>query len=790
MVSALGKKLRRDLFHLKGQAVAISLIVACGVASWVTVLIAYKGLAGTRDAYYREYRMADLFAPVKKAPLAVLDRLARVEGVRRVRGRIAFDVTIDLDSVPEPCRGRVLSLPDAREAVVNDVHLVSGAWFTGDGYRQALVGDRFAREHGIRPGDRLRVVMNNRKEALTVVGTALTPEYVYMLRGRGDILPDPRHFTVLWLSTSFAEAVYDHEDAANDFVALLERDAVRQDVIDEFDRILERYGAWGAYEQKDQLSNRFLSDEIAGLKGTATLVPTVFLFVAAFVLHMLLTRLVRTQRTEIAVFRAFGYRTRAISAHYLRLALAVTLGGAVAGAGMGLWFARVVLENYARFYQFPVLEFSADPLVLGSGIGISLLFALLGAARAARAAARLMPAEGLEPEAPGVFHRSLLERWRPVWRRLGFTWRMVFRSLSRAKFRAGVTVAGVALSGSIILLARFSFDSLTEMIDHTLTSVDREDAKIVLNAERGSAALSEIRALPGVRAAEPELIVPARLVAGHRQRRLAIFGLPEDGTLRAFARLDGTPVPRPSRGVVLTEKLAEILRVEPGDEIEVRVLDGRRPVFSVEVESVLDEYLGAYALADRLRLCRLIGEEDALDSARVLVSPEARQEFTSALKDLPAVESVIFKGQTRAVFTDTLMASMGIMTFVLGAFAGTIAFGVIYNASRISLAERERSLATLRVLGFTRREVGAVLRSENLLLAVLAIPPGIGLGMLFSCALAGVYDNDLYRFPIQFRPEALALTAAAILLFTIVANLAIGRRIRRLDLVEVLKSRE
>ncbi|MCU0725268.1 MAG: FtsX-like permease family protein [Planctomycetes bacterium] len=789
-MSTLGKKLRRDLGKLRGQAVAIGLIVACGVAAWVCVLHAYRGLQGTRDAYYREYRMADLFAHVKKAPLSVVPKLSAIPGVRRVRARIAFDVTIDLPDVPEPCRARVLSLPDVRQTVVNDVHLVSGSWFNGDGHREVILGDRFAREHRLKPGDRLRVVMNNRKEALTIVATALAPEYVYMLRGKGDILPDPKHFTVVWFSTTFAESVFDFEDAANDFAALLDRTAILDRAIEEFDLALDRYGAYGAYGLKDQLSNRFLSDEIESLKGTATLVPTVFLGVAAFVLHMLLSRLVRTQRTEIAVFRAFGYPTSAIARHYVSFALVIVSAGAAAGTGIGLWFAKVVLADYARFYQFPMLVFRADPVVIASGVGVSLLFAVLGALSAALRAARLAPAEGLQPEPPGIFHRTALERWRPFWRRIGFTWRMVFRSVWRSRRRAAVTVFGVALSGSIILLARFSFDSLTEMIDHSLREVNREHVRVTFNSERGVGALHELSALPGVRAAEPELAVPVSLRAGHRERRLAILGLDPTGELRTLRRLDGTRVPRPSRGLVLTQKLAELLGVGRGDVVEVKVLDGRRPVFPAEIESVVDEYLGALAFADRHWLGRRIGEEDALNGARLSVDGAARAELTAKLKNLPAVESVIFKDQTRAVFHETLMSSMGIMTFVLGSFAGTIAFGVIYNASRIALSEKERSLATLRVLGFTRREVGAVVRSENLLLALLAIPLGIGLGIVFSIALARVYDNDLYRFPVYFRPAALLLTAAAVLVFTFVANLAVGRRLKRLDLVEVLKSRE
>ena len=381
MVRALEKKLYRNLLSMKGQAIAIALIVACGVSSWITVLTAYRSLIGTRDAYYAEYRMADLFAPVKKAPRSVAARLEEIPGVRRARPRIVFEVLIDIEEVVQPCQGRTLTLPDRRDKVINDVHLTSGSWFSGDGTKEVIVGDRFAKVHGLTPGD---VVMNNKKESLRITATALSPEYVYMIRGAGEFIPDPVHFTVLWLSESFAESAFDFTDSANEFVVSLDQDAPIDRVIEDFDRELDRYGAVGAFGVEDQISNRYLSDEIKGLKGTATIMPTIFLGVAAFVLHMLLGRLVRTQRTQIAVFRAFGYGTGDIVLHYLKLSMLIGAVGAVLGVAAGVYFAKATLQAYQQFYQFPVLRFRVDALVLFSGLLVSLGFAALGAVSAAR----------------------------------------------------------------------------------------------------------------------------------------------------------------------------------------------------------------------------------------------------------------------------------------------------------------------------------------------------------------------------------------------------------------------
>jgi putative ABC transport system permease protein len=449
-----------------------------------------------------------------------------------------------------------------------------------------------------------------------------------------------------------------------------------------------------------------------------------------------------------------------------------------------------VLETYQHFYQFPVLRFRADPLVVFSGVFVCLGFALLGAGSAARRAARLEPAEGLRPEAPGVYKRTLLERWPALFGLLGPIWRMVTRHVVRAKLRSTLTVSGVALAASIVFLALFSSDSMDALVDYQAQVVDLHDARVNLNSERGLAAVYEIRRVPGVTRAEPELIVPVRLVNEWRSKRIAVIGLGPDGELRGLVDRKRGPVPKPRTGLLLTKKLADTLDVAKGDTLELRVLVGKKQVLTVPVDGTVDEYLGASAYADLNVLSRWVDEEAAVNTVRLLVDDARAEELYEELKAVPAVESVRSKAQVVQNFRETLARSMGIMTTVITVFAGIIAFGVIYNSSRIALAERERTLASLRVLGFTEGEVSSIIVRENMVLSALGIVPGLGLGILFSLWLARTYDTELYRFPVIFREQSMLLTAFAILVFAVLANWAVRRRVRKLDIVEALKSRE
>jgi putative ABC transport system permease protein len=253
---SLDRKLLRNLGTMRLQIVAIVLIIACGVASFVTLLTSYRGLQQSRDAYYARYRMADLWAPVKRVPRSRLADLEQIPGVRRVQGRISAEVILDMPRLAQPASGRMISVPARREPILNDLHLVRGRWFTGDGIREVLVDQRFAEAHGLDVGDSISAVMNNRKEALAIAGIALCPEFVYLIGGAAQLLPDAERFTVLWISEPFAEAVFDYEDACNDIVASLERDASREEIVERFDLALDRYGAFGAARVRPPWSPR------------------------------------------------------------------------------------------------------------------------------------------------------------------------------------------------------------------------------------------------------------------------------------------------------------------------------------------------------------------------------------------------------------------------------------------------------------------------------------------------------------------------------------------------------
>ncbi len=786
-MSPLHRKLLRDLRHLRGQVVAIALVVTCGISMFVALRSMHRYLLGTQAEYYERYRFADLFAQLERAPLAVAAEIAALPGVAAVEPRVVADVLLDVPGLAEPATGRLVSVPRHRRPRLNDLHLRRGRWLAGPD--EVLASEAFARANRLAIGDSVGAVIHGRWRRLRIVGLALSPEYVYEIRGSGDVFPDNRRFGVLWTAGEDLAAAFDLEGAFNDVALALAPGASEPATIARLDRLLAGYGGLGAYGRQDHVSHRFVSDEIAETRVTSVVIPAIFLAVTAFLLHTVMSRLVATQRDQIAVLKAFGYRGGAVALHYLELAAAPVLLGSAAGSALGLWLAVELAQLYARFYQFPVLRFVPEPQIVALAVGISGGAALLGAWGAARRAAALPPAEAMRPEAPARYRLGGLERLAPG-RFLSPETRILVRNLERRPWKAALAVVGVALAAAMVVLGWYAFDALERMKDLQFRAVQREDLTVVLREPSSGAARQALAALPGVRRVEPFRSVPARLRHGHRSYRTALQGLPAGGTLRRIVDRDGRRHPLPAAGVLLTTRLAERLAVRPGDRLSVEVLEGARPVREARVAGVVDEMIGMSAYLELGALNRLLREGETMSGAYLAVDPPARERLYARLKRLPAVTGVGVRETALRGFETTIEGSFWISLGTVIAFACVIAFGVVYNGARISLSERGRELASLRVLGFSRREVAAMLLGEQGLLTVLALPLGAALGFGICALLALRFESDLFRLPLVVSARTYFLSFLTVAASALLSGLAVRRRLDRLDLVAVLKTRE
>lgn len=788
-MSPLNRMLLRDLWKMRGQVLAILLVVACAVASYVSMHSTYRSLLLSRDDYYSSYRFADIFARFKRAPERLVDQIRRIPGVAAVQTRIVVDVNLDVPGLREPATGRLVSIPDRRGAMLNDLCLRQGRYPEAGHSEEIIAGEAFATANRLRPGDRIGAVINGRWRELRIVGIALSPEYVYEVRGGGNLFPDNKRFGVLWMGRDSLAPVYSMEGAFNDLALTLSRGASEAGVIAAVDRLLAPYGCIGAHGRDEQLSCRFLSDEISQNRISATYVPAIFLAIVAFLLHMVLSRLATMQRNQIGLLKAFGYSSAAVGRHYLKLACCAVSGGALAGIAAGWYLGLRLTGLYRDFYRFPLLRYETGADLVAVALGITFAAALAGAWGATRQAMALPPAEAMRPELPAAFRRGLFERSGLAGISSTIV-RMIVRNIERRSSRACLSMIGIACAVAILVIGQFFYDSIDRMIRIQFETLQREDVNITFTDPRSSNARQEVSGLPAVLRSEAYRAVPVRLKSGHRAKRLQIIGLDQDSRLRQLVDRELRPVRLPPEGLVLSRSLAEILSVTSGDMLTVEVMEGSRPVRRLPVTALVDELIGLSAYMDRAALNRLLEEGGTISGAFLTVDPAAATQLYERLKRTPAVSGVAVREAMLASVRVLIAQSLAISTSFLLVFSCVIAAGMVYNGVRINLSERSHELASLRVLGFTNREVSRVLLGEQALLTCAAIPFGWGLGYALSAFLAGRMSTELYRMPLVISTGSYAFSFLVVALAVILSGLLVYGRIRRLDLIAVLKTRE
>ncbi|MEQ8993025.1 MAG: ABC transporter permease [Pseudomonadales bacterium] len=788
VIAPLDRKLLRDLWRVRGQALAISLIVASGVAVLVMSMTAMQALDDSSRAYYDRARFADVFAWVKRAPRRLLADIAAIDGVQMVEARIAQFALLDMPGLREPVTGRLVSIPDAAEPALNRVQLRSGRLPDPLRRDEVVVSEPFAEAHRLRPGSRFGALLNGRQRSLTVVGVGLSPEFVYAI-GPGALMPDPEHFGVIWVREAVLAAAFGLDGAFNDVLLLLYPGVPAVDVLTDLDAILAPYGGIGGYDRSEQISHWFLANEIAQLQTLARILPAVFLLVAAYLTNMVLARLVYLERAEIGLLKAFGYGNGAVVWHYAKMVVVLSLIGLLLGWVIGQWLGHWMTAMYAEYFRIPELTFRLQPWVFALSAAVSVGASLIGVVSAARYAGALPPAEAMRPPQPPMFRHRLAagRRWLAG---LDQPTRIIVRQLLRRPGRSLLTSLGLGAGVGLLVVSLQWFDALDHMIEQYFERQQRQDMTLVFADPKPASVLRDVARLPGVLAVEPARSAAARFTVGHRSHREALVGLPAAARLTHLNDAAGRPVMVPPHGMLLTDMLAGKLGVVAGDRVQVQLLEGRRQRIELPVSGIFESPIGMAAYVDLDAFNRALLEPGLANMLQLVVDRAEEAVLYAALQGLAPIAGVTLKRAATDKFEETIGETMLVMVFFYLAFAGTMAFGMVYNNLRIALSERGRELATLRVLGFRPGEVSYMLFGEAGMLMVLALPLGCAFGWLLATIMAASFETELFRIPVVIEPSTYALAVVLTLMATLPSVLLVQRRLQRLDLIAVLKTRE
>jgi putative ABC transport system permease protein len=786
-VKALDRKLLRDLWSLKTQVVSIALVIACGIGGFIGSFSTYGSLLWSRDDYYATARFPHIFATAKRAPLSVLERIRAIPGIVEAEARVVRDAQLSIPGVVPPMIARLIGVDFEHPGGMNRLTLTSGRWPAPQARGEAVVNQRFLEARALNVGDAMNVLLNGKLERVTIVGAALSPEYIFATRGGG--MPDDEWFAVLWIEARALAAAFNMEGAFNSVLARIDRAASMQATLDALDTILEPYGSLGAVSREDQISHKIISQEISQQRIFGTVLPAIFLAVAAFILNVVLHRQVHAQRGEIAALKALGYDDRWIAWHYLEFASVIVLLGTAIGVALGWWLGNGMTGLYTNLFHFPDFHYFMPAWLVLAAAGAALAAAFGGAFAATRGVLRLHAAEALRPPAPAEFRPLLLERLGYV-ELLTSAQRMIMRNLERRPVRAATTVAGIAGSVAILIAGTFWGDALEWFVDVQFNQVTRADVNVGFAEPVSRNVRRELERLPGVAQVEVSRAIPVRLRAGYRSYRTGITGVEDDATLSRIMDADLREAKPAPGGVLLTTRLAERLGVRPGDSVSAELLEGKRVRAELRVTGTVREMAGMNAWMRLEDLNRLALEGPVVSSAALTVERAQENALLERLKQMPAAAVVIVNRSLLDTFRETTGRNVLFFTTVLSLFAATIAVGVVYNNARIQLAERAWELASLRVLGFTRREVSVLLLGELAVEIAAAIPLGFIAGFWLAALLLALMRVEMMEFPLVIFPGTYLYAGAVVLAAGAVSALIVRNRIDNLDLVAVLKTRE
>lgn len=784
----LHAKLFRDLWHIKGQALAIMVVIGIGVALQVMMSGFVASLTQTRDTYYERHQFAEVFASVVRAPEFVASQMRDIAGVAAIDTRITGVALIDVATRDLPVSARILSLPSDNQRHLNEIRLTSGRRPEAGHSQEVVLLDSFAQAHGILPGNAISVTLNGSRRIFDVVGTAQSPEFIYSA-APGEMIPDDARFGVIWIGRPILAAALDLKGAFNEVLLTLRRDANADAVLDGIDRILEPYGAAGAFGVEDQPSNRFLSEEISGLEVSAKNVPPVFMLVAAFLLYIVISRMVQSEREEIGLMKAFGYTDTEVSIHYLQLVVIISFGGALLGCVLGVVLGRLMIPIYTTYYKLPFLLFRLEIWPFLTGIFTSVTVASLGGAIVLRRIFQLAPAEAMRPPSPpdysktGNFGQGLVTY-------LDQPTRMVVRRVIRHPFRMLGAVTGIAAGMALSLSMLIIYEGFDEALDRTFNVIDRSDAFVTFAAPASDKVIYEMQRITGVTQVEPVRSVPVILRNGRRNYAGAITGLSADAEL--FRALDAVsqPIVIPTQGIVLSAPLAAILHIGIGEDVTVDIRQGSQPIVATRVAGITHSLMGSPAFMDIDALNDLMGEPNRLSGAYLAIQDGEQKYVYATLKDMPMVVGVSLRAEAEQAFQVIMDQGAGSSRFIMGFMAFAITFGIIYNAARVAKDERNRDLASLRVMGFYQGETAFVLLGELAVVTLATLPLGVLMGNALSHLIAAGFSTELYQIPVVYAPKATGTAVVIVVGAALASGWLVKRDIDRTEITSALKTRE
>ncbi|MCX7708768.1 MAG: ABC transporter permease [Clostridia bacterium] len=784
----LNRKLVRDLWQSKGQFISVLIVVIIGVMFYSGINAAFKNLSGASEKYYREYRFGDLWANFYRAPENIEEKMKSLPFVKMATGRIIEDVKIGISD--ENAIVRLITLPDEKRDIVNDIAITSGRYFSDADSNQCLVSEGFFKEHKLKAGDDIYPIINGTEVKLKVAGSVKSPEFVYSIKDGSELVPDNRKFGIVYIKKSFGQAVFGLNGSITSLSMLVHENTDMDKAKDDVKKFLREFGVSEVVERENQISNKMLSEEMKGLKSTGGAFPVIFFIVAAVIIYITMGRMVENQRTQIGVLKAFGFSNLQILLHYLSYSFIIAILGSIIGAVFGMYLGKAFTELENTYFNLPVGDMKMYPELVLPASMLTLLFCLLAGYNSCKRVFRIMPSEAMRPKAPLKGKKILIERITVLWGNLGYNWKIILRNIFRYKRRALLSSIGVIFATAITFISFGQMDSINFLMDQQYSNIQNYDIKISFTKFLNMEELNYIKSIPHVVKLEPVVETGVEVSNGWRKKDVGFTALVDSPEIYKVTDKDGNAVKLPYNGILIPDKLSRTLDIQPGDTVQIKSYLPGKEKKEIMVKGVIAQYIGSSVYSSLDSMNYLTGEGRIANSAVIKIDSGSNEKLVvDKLKEIPAISSV----QSKSDAYNNMMESMSSMTSFVGVMiilAAVLSIAVIYNIATINIFERQRELATLKVLGFKDSEVRSLIFNENYLITLFGIMIGLPFGKWLGNAMMSMYDSDAYSFVFIAGNGAYILAGVLTVGFTVLANLTLMKKIRNISMVEVLKSNE
>ncbi|HYE84349.1 MAG TPA: FtsX-like permease family protein [Clostridia bacterium] len=779
----LDRRLLRMVRHSKGQFVSITVIVAVALCIYVMLNVTIINVKNAVDHYYNTTNISDLVVELMRIPQGALEDLKSIKGINDVQGRVSFDVPLQVEDEDERVNIRIMSIPDNGGSIYKLYKAENSSTELNDD-NDVILLKQFAEARNIKGSDIITPRINGRLHNMKVSGVASSSEFTYLMENEQSLLPALDKFGVAYVTEAFAQSVFGYRGSYNEVLITIDDQENIDDIIDLVEKKLDKYGVKKITKLEDQLSNNVLTQKIEGMEMMSSVLPVMFLLVAAIIISIMLSRIVNNDRMAIGVLKALGYSNIKVLSHYAKYALAIGLTGSITGIIGGLLLANPMSQLYVFYFNIPLagIEIQYDYII--NGIFLTSIFCIGSGLFGARGVIRIMPADSMRPEAPKAGRRILIERITFLWKHVTFSWKMVIRNIMRNKRRFAFLVIGLALAYAINTVPLFMTDAFVSMFELQYGEYQKMDYTIEFAKPQNEKVIVDLNHLIDAKKIEPRLDYPFELVNGWRKKTVSITGVPQETAFYVFKDRNDNDIKLPEKGIFITEAISKALKVEKGDTITVKSFLPGRDDITLQVADIFKQYLGANAYMNIEIMEKLLLESQMLTG----VSVASEDDLKEKLKDVKNISAVRSAGDMKQAFVEYL-DTMNIMIMFYMLFGGILGFALIYNATIIGISERTTEFASLRIMGFDKKDVYSMITKENFVMAGIAILVGIPLGTGMINGMVESFSSDMITFPVMLSPKIFIQAALASIFFVIIAQLATLKKVYNLNFIDALKSR-